>query len=241
MHTLHDGSVVRVIGARELIAIPIWKGNRNINSDHVRKIKLAVGENVRQLDSIYRLVQTDVIDAGGHPCTETYLIDGQHRCQVLKDHFANNLCESDFPVLVIEKKVASELEIIHYFNTINTVNPITWSDPNLLVNMYISELEKTFNTKKMLFIRPGSTKRPYLMVEKLREVLSANVRSLKSRTEDAVLFVQRCKDWNDQQIAQADIISMGYRKSEADILLKSAKAGFMLAMDSKLPWIMKLL
>ena len=30
LHTLHDGSIIRVMGARELIKIPVWHGNNII-------------------------------------------------------------------------------------------------------------------------------------------------------------------------------------------------------------------
>ena len=241
LHTLHDGAEVRIMSALELVRIPIWKGNRTINSDHVQRIKQSVGENVHTLDSMYRIVECAIEDAGGNLTKEMHIIDGQHRAQVIKDHFSQSLCAADFNVLVIVKKVESELEIIHCFNTINCVNPITWSDPNLIVNVYITELEKLFNTKKQMFIRRDSTKRPYLNAEKLREVLLSNSKKLKENQEEALLFAKRVFEWNGKQIREADVLAMGMRKSEGDIMLKSAKAGFMLAFDTKLTWIPLLL
>lgn len=242
LHTLHDGSKVIVMSAKELVRIPIWQGNRAINLAHVEKIKRSVGDNIQRLDSVYRIVECTVEDAGGNRINELYIIDGQHRAQVLKDHYNNSLCVPDFNVLVIQKKVDSELEIMNSFNTINCVNPIQWSDPNLVVNVYIAELVGIFNTKKQIYLRQGATKRPYVSIEALRKVLLANANKLHENKEEATLFSRRVYEWNAKQIREADMLAIGQTKpADGDMLLKCAKAGCMLAFDLKLSWIPHLL
>ena len=242
LYTLHDGSVVQVMGARELCAIPVWKGNRILNTDHVLRIKTSIGDDVRKLDSTYRIVEYSEEDAGGNITKVRAIIDGQHRAQVLKNHFMTSLCEPDFPVLTIVTQVESELEIIKAFNTINCVNPITWSDPNLLANLYIAELMRLFNQKQK-FLRDSPTKRPYVHIEKLREVFleKPNAQRLKETREEAAAFANRVYNWNLAKVREADVTVLNYRKSEGDILLKSAKAGCMLGFNTKLPWVSLLL
>lgn len=58
--TLHDGSVLKIIRAKQLINIPIWKGNRIIDMKHVDELAAAVGENVKRLDFNYRIVTLHV-------------------------------------------------------------------------------------------------------------------------------------------------------------------------------------
>ena len=46
LHTYNDGSVLKIITSRELIAIPIWKGQRILDKDHAASIKSEVGVNI---------------------------------------------------------------------------------------------------------------------------------------------------------------------------------------------------
>lgn len=238
LHTLGDESTLHVMGAKELCALPIWQGNRIIDNGHVAAIKGSLCGDVKRLDFGYRIVRCPVADAAGKMVTESYIIDGQHRHAVLRDHFACGLCEPDFPVVVVIKDVASELEIIEYFNMLNHAKPITWTDPVLIVNAYIAALQKEFNkVKKSPLIREGATCRPYLSVEKLREGLMKVSGSLRIGKAEIAAFVARVSNWNDEQISQADIACLAVKKADADMIQKCAKAGFMLGRDPRLPWI----
>jgi hypothetical protein len=237
---LNDGSTLRQIGARDLIQIPIWNGNRIINFEHVRKIKESV-RDVRNLDFAYRVVQYKDIDAAGNPITSRCLIDGQHRHHVLKEYFAENPAADNFPVIVVEKSVESELEVIDHFNKLNNVQPILWTDRNLIINKYISELEAAFNNCRKFCIRQGSTCRPYLSVTKLREVLKAVPPNLLSAEDSRVKkFVELAEERNAALMCSsvADVVS---DPKEADMIHKGRKLGFMLAIDKKLDWVQTLL
>ena len=50
LHTLHDGSILRVMGAKDLIRVPVWHGNRIIDNAHVQKIKDGLGPKIQKLD-----------------------------------------------------------------------------------------------------------------------------------------------------------------------------------------------
>ena len=214
MHTLHDGSKVLKIPVSKLLAIPVWQGNRIINHVHVETIARSIKMDIRNLDFGYRTVRFLETDANGKEVDTRMIVDGQHRQEVLKQYFNNpfaNLTNpvGDFDVIVIEKDVNSELEIIEYFNTINAVNPIVWSDKNLVVNAYLAELEYAFNSVKLSLIRKGVTRRPFLSADKLRQVLIANEKKLYTRTSEIKNFVRRVQEWNRAQLAGADIKLLG--------------------------------
>jgi len=238
IHTLHDGSIVRIIGAKDLINIPVWHGNRIIDSNHVQRIKCSIGANIQKLDFGYRIVTYNEKDAGGNTVETSYIIDGQHRHKVLSDHFQTTLCEPDFPVVILEKRVICESEIITYFKELNNQMPILWkTDPNMVANEYIKALSLVFNCKKDLMIRPKATTRPYLSSEKLRDGLVAHAELLKESPEEIKAFIGRVLQYNLKAIEQAGLNIVHGKKGQADIIQKAANFKFMLAVDPKLPWI----
>jgi hypothetical protein len=219
------------------VAIPIWQGNRIINQKHVDTIKASV-KDIKSLDFGFRIVTAVIEDAGGNEIKESKIIDGQHRHKVLSDYFQENLFAEDFKVLVLEKEVADESEVITYFKQLNTQLPIAWkSDPAMVANQYIQALCTTFNTKESL-IRDKSTKRPFLSVEKVREkfleIFSKCTASESS--EDIKAFIQRVVAFNHAQYKESDLVILGGRK-DADIVQKAADKKFMLAVNPKLQWI----
>jgi hypothetical protein len=244
LHTFSDGSTLRVISSYELIRIPIWKGNRVIDTQHVETIKRAIGDKIRTLDSGYRIVIYKTVDAAGRPTKESAIVDGQHRARVLRDFYESSLCEPPFPVVVTEKEVGSEIEVIAHFNAINNTKPIQYTDTNLIINRYIEELETAFNTRRGAankLIRPKATTRPFLCVERIREVFQAHSMQLRDSVEDVQRFVAAVKEWNAKKVASAEIDMLSAKRAQADYIQRAAGVGFMLALDPALPWIGELL
>ena len=240
LHTLHDGSRLITMSAKGLIRIPIWKGNRILDMDHVKKIKEGVGKDVRKLEFCYTVAKIIEEDAAGKPIEAHYIIDGQHRHRVISDYFQENLCEPDFPVIVLEKQVISERDIITKFNELNTQKPIDWkSDPVLLANDYIFQLCMTFNTKKETFLRGSATKRPYLSTEALRNEFVACSDLMSDSPEEVKAFIQRVVAYNTREVANAPMAIVHATKLNAGILQKAAAHNFMLAVN--LSWIRKCL
>ena len=238
LHTLHDGSEVRIMGAKELIKVPVWNGNRIIDGGHVQRIKSSLGPKVQKLDFGYRIVTYDEKDAGGNTVTSSCIIDGQHRHRVLCDFFQDSLCEPDFQVVVLEKKVKCEGEIITYFKELNNQMPILWkSDPNMLANEYINALTAVFNLKKEVLIRPKATTRPYLSAEKLREELRRVGQLLKESPEEIKGFVEKVLRWNAKAMEESSLNITFAKKGQGEIIQKAASHRFMLAVDPKLPWV----
>lgn len=238
LHTLHDGSKVKLVSARDLIAIEIWNGNRIIDTEHVKRIKGSLAD-VKAIDSGFHIITRTVQDAGGNPVKESKIIDGQHRHKVLTDYFHENFCAEDFQVLVREKEVASESEVITYFKQLNTQLPIAWkSDPTMVANEYIKALCIQFTGKKERLIREGATKRPYLSVEKVREkfleIFKAGTAS--ESPEQIKAFVVRVIQYNANEVVQSEFKLLGQTK-DREIIEKAASKKFMLAVDPKLAWI----
>ena len=239
LHRLQDGSILKVMMATDLVKIPVWQGNRTMDKEHANKIRDAIGSAVELLDSGYRIVNYDEQDANGRIARQSYLIDGQHRQHVLKEHFLGQLCEPDFRVVVQEKDVESEGDAIAYFNAINNVKPQRWrTDPALLVNQYIAELEKRFNTKALKCIRQGTTCRPYLSVERLRETLKEAAKNGKLEQEPAKiqLFIQKVADLNTSLVASASLRILENNK-DSKYWERAADVKFMLAVDPKMKWV----
>jgi hypothetical protein len=241
LHTLHDGSKVRIIQAKELIRIPIWNGNRIIDQNHVDRLKSSI-KDIKTLDFGFRIVSLAIEDAGGRRVRELFIIDGQHRHRVLTDYFAENMFADDFPIVVIEKEVTDESEIISYFKKLNTQMAIPWkSDPSLIANQYIQALEGEFNKGKSQakkLIRAGATKRPYLSSDKLREVLLDLCKRdvLKDGADAVKEFVDRVVAWNKASVAGADMAALEAKK-DSELIQRGAELKFMLAIDLRLGWL----
>jgi hypothetical protein len=241
LHTCADGSILRTMSAKDLAMIPIWKGNRTLDTEHAKQIQEGVGKDIESLGStVFRIIQYNEPDTSGRPVLQNYIIDGQHRVYVLREHFQNNLCERDFQALVFIKTAESESDAIDFFNRLNNVKPQQWEhDPNMLANKYISALCNNFNTdKKNLLIRQGVTKRPFLSSDVLREMLVKKAAKLSNANERVDLFVTQVKEWNAKALVEMDLKLLNDREKKNHNLLESAlNKKFALAYDVKLPWV----
>lgn len=243
LHTYNDGSKLTLLTARSLCAIPIWKGNRIIDTEHADNIRRSVGVNIKRLDSGYRLIQYTEVDAEGRAVIQKYVIDGQHRVSVLKDFFAQNLCEEDFPVTVTEICVNSEADAIQYFNTINNAKPIQFKeDPNLIVNKYIAKLSEVFqqtDKKAVQLIRSTRTQRPYLHVDSIRDVFLRRIESLKVIPLDH--FQESIKAINKRLLRLLELqLATGTLKKEQGVAERCIELKFALAFDPKFEWVREL-
>lgn len=239
LHTYSDGSKLYKMSAKALTKIPIWKGNRIIDTEHVKNIKESIDYKAYLLDSGYKIIQYEEMDEKEKPVKKYYLIDGQHRISVVSDYFENVQDAKDFLVTVTQVPVDSELEAIEYFNKINNVKPITYQqDPNLLVNKYIQKLIASYPTKSKL-LRSGVTKRPYLSVDKLREALKKRLDKLKKISCEK--FVSECKLMNTKILQELEILSLSENDKEINIINKSIELKFGLAWDDKFKWLDKIL
>jgi hypothetical protein len=239
MHKFHDGSVLKIISSKELITIPVWKGNRIIDLDHVKTIHDAITD-IQFLDSGYRIIHIEEENTFGKTSMQSYLIDGQHRAHILREHYKTTLCEPEFDVVVIEKTVTSETEAIEFFNQINNVKPQQWkSEPAILIQPYIKELEKCFNTKIKL-IRPGNTCRPYLSIDKVRDILLKYSDNLSQSPSKITEFGKLIISINEKLLQEAPIKILENTK-DTKLYEKAMNMKFMLAIEPKLTWLINIL
>lgn len=239
LHSYNDGSKLNKMSAKMLTLIPIWKGNRNIDPEHVKNIKDSIDYKAYLLDSGYKIIQYDEMDEKDRPIKKSYLIDGQHRISVVNDYFEHVQDAKDFIVTVTEIRVDSELEAIDYFNKINNVKPLQYQqDPNLLINKYIQKLILSYPTKSN-FLRNGVTKRPYLSVDKFREALKKRFDKLKLISCEK--FVSECKLMNSKLLQELEVLSLNEKDKEIKIINRIIELKFALAWDEKFLWLDKIL
>lgn len=241
IYKYNDGSILKIMTARELISIPIWKGQRILDKTHSDSIKASIGINVQKLDSGYSIVKYKEETTDGNIIISSYLIDGQHRASVIRDYYKDTICEPDFNLTVVEKEVETESDAIEYFNKINNVKAQQWRlDPNLIINNYINALEKVFNkNKKNLLIRK-STVRPYLSSENLREAFLSNTSLLKNNNNAITKFVENVVKYNKELVMKISI-ELAHDTKDIKIKQRAVDIDFALAYDTKLKWVAGLL
>jgi hypothetical protein len=227
LHIFSDSSVLRKMPAKDLCKIPIWHGNRILNEEHKNSIAASIG-SIRSLDlKPFHLVT--------YPCEDeisTFIVDGQHRVSILKDAFFNNHETENFDVLVVEKSCASQAEVAAYFKMLNTTRAIEWKeDPKMLAGPYVTLFETAFNKDKKdkdKLVRAGTTKRPYMSVEKLREAIVKNIAHVMKKTPE--LFVEEAEVINKKWLSDAS-------QCNDKLVQRAIALGFILACDDKFSWI----
>jgi hypothetical protein len=194
--TLSDGSTLYKVSAKELATIPTWHGNRIVDQEHLRVLQSSVG-HPRQLDiKPFHIVRYNVEQENGIVKEEVFIVDGQHRVEILKNYLADYTPSfenpfEEFQLLVVEKFCADEQEVGKYFKILNTTKNIEWNeDPRLVANRYLEALCSKFNTKKRQLIRNGKTRKPYVSLETLRDQMVA--RRVGFATEESpVAYAER--------------------------------------------------
>jgi len=223
-----DGSLYRVVNAKWLSNVPVWKGNRVIDMGHVDRIREGLKGNIPLLNSNpFRLAFIKEDDE----VVAKYIIDGQHRHHLLKEYF-HHQSALDFSIIVAAKQFANEDEIIDYFKLINTTKSIPWrQDPVLVANNYISALMKQFNTDpKFPLIRSGKTMRPFMSTDKLREALiSKHVHEWK---KGPVEFAEECVTKNEEKTE-----GLKLKDELTSMETRALRYHFALALDDTFNWI----
>lgn len=226
--TTADGSGYKVLSARALSQLPIWGGNRLIDLDHVRRIRESMNGNMKTLNmNPFRVAAIKQEDTS----VQTVIIDGQHRAYLLKEYFADPEAQ-DFQVLVGGKTFNNEDEVITYFKILNNTRAIAWKeDPILRANRYIEVLMKEFNTdKRKPYIRSGKTTRPFVSVEKLRDIMIAKKVVEWSQTPQE--YIERIREINSQLVNGLRI-----KEPKRDMESRALEYNFALGLDDKFNWV----
>lgn len=102
-----DGAALVTLNAKDLVAIPVWKNNRNLDHGHAKKLAEQIGDQVQLLDRGYVVAVLREDDAGGAPVDQPYILDGQHRAHVLRQHFKGHPAPFD-PLVVTQPNIAEQ-------------------------------------------------------------------------------------------------------------------------------------
>jgi hypothetical protein len=232
LYKFSDGSVLKLMGAKELSAIDIWHSQRTLDVTHKQTIQKQVNNTIQALDgSLYHIVRYPPDEEGEQDICR--IIDGQHRASVLKDYFqAEDDSTKNFQVLVKEKFCKTEEEAIVYFKVLNHTKAIEWKeDPKLVATRYMSALLSIFDNEKTRFFRASKTKRPFVHIEKL-QAMFVNRRigiGMKITPEE---FAQKALSWNEAKIDH--ILGQATKSSIEDHALA---LGFTLGLDEHCGWL----
>jgi hypothetical protein len=212
-----DGSVWKRISASKLCLYPIWNGNRIIDQYHIKTLEEKITDPKLLNNSLFRTITYWNMD----DTMETFIIDGQHRVEILKKYLIKN---PDFDVIVTDKILSSDKEAIDYFNIINSNKNINWKeDPILIANKFVAVFEMEFNNKFGNVIRPGKTRKPYLSSDKIREELVKKKINLWKKTptefveESFIKNNELLSRLNNYNSLESKAISLGFSLGCIDI------------------------
>jgi len=118
--TYSDSSELHILSAKTIIKFEVWEANRVRDDAHVEALEAAI-KNPEEIQGPFSVVQ--FTDEG---ILTFRLIDGQHRQEVLRRHFALNESAPDFQVLIRRYYVKTRDEIITIFQRINLSKPMIY-------------------------------------------------------------------------------------------------------------------
>lgn len=232
LYKFSDGSVLKLMNAKELSQIDIWHSQRTLDVSHKQVIQKQVNNTIQALDgSLYHIVRYPPDEEGGEDICR--VIDGQHRVSVLKDYFqAEGANAKNFAVLVKEKFCKTEEEAILYFKILNNTKAIEWKeDPKLVAQKFMSALLEIFQNEKNKFFRANKTKRPFVQIEKLQAIF-VNRRIGIGMQITPEEFAQKALAWNEAKIDH--ILAQATKSGVEDHALA---LGFTLGLDENFGWL----
>ena len=237
LHTYTDGSILILTDIREILTTAVWNGNRILDTSHVASIKNSLklqGLSIENLDSGYHIIRYKEQDATGAEIIQEYLIDGQHRRAVIADEIGFSI---NFQVTCRVTTVKDEFEAIQTFNRINNSKPILFKeDATQIANRFIEKLVALWGGKK--FIRSSKTTRPYLHVDDIRKSLLSCETKLRASSPDD--FMKKVIVWNQRKTREIELeITLNSRTQIKEYNLKdrALKIGWVLGIDTALPWV----
>lgn len=241
LYKSNDNHCLTLFSAKEFVNIPSWEGNRLINQNHVEEIKKSIPNNSIHLleKTLFRVI--GVVDEDDNEL-HWYIFDGQHRSSVIKEYFTNNPFNDDFKILVMWKIYQqNETKDIHKdFLDANRTFPIQWTaDPVMMANSYITALLQKFEqpVKKGKkrgsheFIREGKTKKPFLSVDKLRDMIIRKY-DKSGWNKTAEEFAESAFAFNERMLE-----GISTKDTKTPLEERILELGFALSIDEYFLWI----
>lgn len=222
-HKFSDGSKLYIMSAQQLCDINIWHGNRLLNEEHAKEISTAIAGNINTFENKpFHIVKIQEKTEAGEPMTVRYIVDGQHRVNIMKGIFHSNPFTDDFEVMVIEKTCTSELEISQYFKILNNTKAIDYKeDPKLLANEYVNALQAKFGVNLIKSVR---TRAPYMCTESLRN-------EFVKRRVGTEIGALKPDDFAERVYSKNTELLLLNADTQDERIKRMTNIGFMLTMD----------
>jgi hypothetical protein len=185
-----DGSKLVELDSNALCRYEAWTGQRPLNQEHIAAIAESVGDDVSALDRDYKLVKIRNEDAGRMEC---YILDGQHRAEVLRRHAAAHPLDNfKLTATVYDYTDRTMDEVNDLFLTINSVRPFTDDDAATVdINRISAAVMMHFNeglAPKDTLIRQAKTRAPYICVSEISDWLRALASRLGELPDESVVL-----------------------------------------------------
>jgi len=162
LHSYKDGSQLVKLSLAALISLKPWPGQRLIVPERINKLSEDVGDNTLDFDRDFKLMKYNQDDVE----SPIYIIDGQHRIEVIKRYFTKKLSYTHAFVTATLYSLDSEADANALFRKINDVMVIdVEEDRTLEINKIVEDVEEAFGRQH---IRPDRSRRPYLSSETVR-------------------------------------------------------------------------
>jgi hypothetical protein len=205
LHKYADGTELIRTTIQRILRTPVWHGNRILDVNHVQEIKeslKAKSRSIQNLDSGYHIIIYNEIDAAGVCIQQSYLIDGQHRRNVIEQELS---LFDDFDVTCSITHVENESEVITKFNEINSSKPIKFNeDIKMIINRYVDMLVKIYGNKKLNYIRNSKTSRPYCSVDDIRNHFMTQEKLVRL-CPSVEYFMKNLEKWNSNRLTEIEL------------------------------------
>jgi len=233
--TYTDGSDLHVLKASKILDIEVWMANRVRDEAHVDALEAAV-QNPQDIQGPFSVIQyTD--EAG----TKIFnLIDGQHRQEVIRRHFARNPTAPDFEVLTRRYQIQNREEAVAIFQRINMSKPMVYRGSSTerlheIVQAITKEFMRPSAKGFVQLIRPKCN-RPSLNVEYLEEAVKRyGIHESQTPVADIVAHAMKMNAFY-----KADTGRLPGIKVTTQILEKATELEFYLGLDPKCSWLLGL-
>lgn len=229
-----DGSQLIPTSAKWFVGQTVWEANRTLDPDHALELERTVIDPCT-LQGPFTIVVYPAEDGS----SQTRVLDGQHRQEVIRRYFVTQPAADDFQILVRRYQIAGHDEAVAIFKQINHAKPIQYrgSDTERLHDIVTALRHHFIHVRStghaLALIRP-SCNRPALSVEHLEAALQLYEvhRRADLTPSDVVEFAEATNDW----IATDPMKRIQARVTQT-ILDRATEYNFFLGLDPRCAWL----
>lgn len=236
LFTYSDKSKLISLSAKAFIGrFPVWEANRTMDEAHVLDLEVSV-RSPSDIQGPFSVIS--YIDDNKQ--IQNRVIDGQHRQEVLRRHFAKNPTD-DFEILVRRYPITEHADAVALFQKINHAKPMIYRGSTTeRLHEIVTSLKRRYIGYKtdgsaVALIRP-SCNRPFLSLEVLEEALKKyKIHERPELTDEQILA--HAEKMNAFYAEDIDRIGARCTKHTMD---RATEYGFYLGLDPKCGWLLGL-